>query len=232
MPRELYVTKLCPFAHRAWLTLIEVGAPHEVKVLDHSAFPDSFGTLYKGAIGADPESDGSVPVIVEDDFVLAESSVIAAFLATKYGSSAEGTALAPSALSAEDHARRQIFLEQVIPKIIGGFFGLLRAQGEDAQAAGRANLLGAVASLSKELGRVPGPYFAGELLSLADLLVWPIIARIPAASKLRGFVVPDTPEFAAYHAFNAAMRTRKSVKDTLFEDAWLARFTMMAAPPS
>jgi hypothetical protein len=104
-------------------TLIEVGAPHEVKVLDHSAFPDSFGTLYKGAIGADPESDGSVPVIVEDDFVLAESSVIAAFLATKYGSSAEGTALAPSALSAEDHARRQIFLEQVIPKVrdcVGG----------------------------------------------------------------------------------------------------------------
>lgn len=117
-------------------------------------------------------------------------------------------------------------------QVIGGFFRLLRAQGEEAQAAAKAGLLAAYARVSSEYSREGGPFFAGGRLSLADVLVWPITARLGVLAVLRGFTVPEAPEFTAFHAFVAAMRARPSVQATLFEDEWLAGLRHMAEPPA
>ena len=113
-------------------------------------------------------------------------------------------------------------------QIIGGFFKLLRARDEETQASSKVGLLKAIARLSAEYSRTPGPFFAGEQLSLADIFAWPFTARLGVLVALRGFAVPETPEFAGFHAYEAAMRLRASVRATLFEDVWLSAFRQMA----
>jgi glutathione S-transferase len=116
-------------------------------------------------------------------------------------------------------------------QLIRGFFGLLRAQGAEAQASARDNLLSALGEISAAYSRVPGPFFAGELFSLADVFTWPFIARLSVLKELRGFTIPDEPQYAALRAYISAMRSRKSVQETLFEDAWLAGMRPLSEPP-
>ena len=78
------------------------------------------------------------------------------------------------------------------------------------------------ARVSAEYSRSGGPFFIGERLSLTDILLWPITARLSALTVLRGFSLPATAEYAGSHSFIEAMRARASVQATLFEEEWLA----------
>jgi glutathione S-transferase len=103
-------------------------------------------------------------------------------------------------------------------QIIGGFYQGLRAGAGEAQEAATRDLLQAYARLSAEYARHGGPYFAGERLSLTDVLVWPWIARLSVLRHYRAFSVPDEPAYAAFHRFAAAMRARPAVQKTQAED--------------
>lgn len=204
-----------------------------------------FSKLYATAVGADASSTGKVPVLVDGPLVLAESAVVAEYLVNKFGpDNAKDTALSPTALSPEQRARAQIFAEQVIPavsvvsmwaegfrehlacrsccvQVYGGFYTLLRARGEEAQAAAATSLLGSLERLAAELAKdSSGPYFAGARLSLADVLIWPWIARIGILKHYRGFAVPQEPRFEAYHDFVSAMQARPAVRATQAEDSF------------
>ena len=105
-------------------------------------------------------------------------------------------------------------------QFVGAFYGLLRARGDEAQAAATATLLNATARISAEYARSEGPFFAGARLSLADVLIWPWIARLGTLQHYRKFAVPDEPQYAAYHAFVAVMRARPAVQATQSDDAY------------
>jgi glutathione S-transferase len=108
----------------------------------------------------------------------------------------------------------------IVSQLIKHWYGLLSAQEPEAQEAQRKDLLSAIQAISTVYSRTSGPYFLGERFSSADILVWPWIARLSVNAHYRGHSVPETPEFAAYHAFVAAMKTRPAVAKTQKEDAY------------
>jgi glutathione S-transferase len=148
-----------------------------------------------------------VPVIQDGDFVLAESAVIAHYIVNKYGG--------PLAdVTPEEEARIQIFQEQYGGYVISPYYGLLRAQDAETQAKQRDELLSVLRYISKQYSQTKGPYFLGDKFSFADLLWWPWIHRLSVLAHYRNFVVPQEPEYAAYHQYVAAMSARPSIQAT------------------
>jgi glutathione S-transferase len=104
--------------HPCLQTLTELGVSFELKDVSLSEKPVWFSERYATAVGADPESTGKVPLLIDGPFVLAESAVVAEYVVNKYGAEhAKGTALSPNALSPELQARARIFLEQTTSKV-------------------------------------------------------------------------------------------------------------------
>lgn len=227
----LVSSPICPFAQRAWLTALELGVAFELKETSLTDKPTWFSELYATAVGAEPTSNGKVPILVHGDLVLAESAVVAQYLVDTFGASAPAdTALGPASFSPALRARTQIFLEQVVSKVVKGFYALLMAQGAEAREKGLAELLAAMRVLNGALSRSGGPFFAGAHLSLADVLVYPWLARFNVLAHYRAFSLPNTPDFAAVHAFIAAMRARPSVAASAREDVWIAGYEHYANP--
>eukprot|EP01137_Pigoraptor_chileana_P013359 Opistho-2@66781 len=134
---------ICPFAHRVWLTLEEIGLKYETKETPLTDKP-AFTEIYGKALGSDPTSDGKVPVLQDDDFILTESAVVAEYLAEKYGHS---TGLLGK--SAEDRARIRIFTEQFTGKFIPLWYGVIRAQDDESKAKATKDFLALTARISK-----------------------------------------------------------------------------------
>lgn len=66
----LVTNRICPFAQRAWLTLLEKEVPftfREVNLVEKEAW---FTETYRRAYAHDPTSDGKVPVLIHNDQVL------------------------------------------------------------------------------------------------------------------------------------------------------------------
>lgn len=66
----LITNKVCPFAQRVWLTLLEKGCQFEFKEVSLTQKESWFTEIYKKAFGSDPNSDGKVPVIIHNDIIL------------------------------------------------------------------------------------------------------------------------------------------------------------------
>lgn len=77
----LIANKICPFAHRAWLTLLEKECHFEYKEVSLTKKEAWFTEIYKKAFGSDPNSDGKVPVIIHGDNILTESDLISWYIA-------------------------------------------------------------------------------------------------------------------------------------------------------
>jgi glutathione S-transferase len=89
LPTLRFLTSdVCPFAHRAWLALELAGAAYEkvdVTIAAGKKEPH-FTETYQRSLGANEGSDGKVPVIVDGDFALCESTPVAAYIdATRGG---------------------------------------------------------------------------------------------------------------------------------------------------
>jgi glutathione S-transferase len=78
-----------------------------------------------------------------------------------------------------------------------------------------------------------GPYFLGERASLADIMVYPWIARLGVLQHYRGFIVPEEPQYAAFHRFVAAFSARPSaaaVQSPL--EVYVKAYDSYANPPA
>ena len=199
----LVYAKHCPYAHRAWLAAEELGLDYIPKETSIKAGekPAWFTDLYKSALGANEGSDGKVPVLIDGDFILAESSVVVNYLFNKYGSTASNKSadllVAPSPFQ---QAHIEIYVDQVLNgKLVPANHGLIMAKSPDALLEKTQALLTAVAAVSAAYEKFGGPYFLGDKVTFADLVTWPIISRMGVAAHYRGFVVPDEPRFAAFH---------------------------------
>lgn len=151
--RQFYVARICPWAHRPWIVLQELGLPFEHIEIDLKVKADSFVHLYQGGtvVGGGP-GPAKVPVLVEHRpvaaggyFALAESAVIAQYLLDEYGS-ADGAFLARP--SAEAKARSAILVDHVGGRVIKHFYGLLMSQEAEAQATACTELLAALTGAS------------------------------------------------------------------------------------
>ena len=206
---------ICPFAHRAWLVLREVGADFEkVDVTLTAGKKEAYFTeIYRRALGANvmPDgslSDGKVPVIEDAGFVLCESAVVAAYVdETRGGGRLSGA-------DAKERAAIAIFNEQVGGPVMQKFYPFLMAQTPEAQAAGRAAFEAALSSFDKALAARGGPFAMGERLTLADTNVWPFVLRaMVVLGHYREWAL-DAARFPHAQRFVDAMRALPSVQAT------------------
>jgi glutathione S-transferase len=225
--------RICPFGHRVWLALLESNTPFEFveTSISPGEKPAWFTAAYRRALGADPASDGKVPVIEEtladgsNLTCLTESAVIADYLLASRDPS-----LLPS--SPIERVRTALFVDQALGKFIPAFYGLLRAQG-DAVEPKRVEFHAAVALVGAALDTSGGPFFLGARVSIADFLLYPFVERLCVLRHYRALQLPtEGASFAAFHRFSDAFRGRASAVATAQPESFFNEGYAKYANPS
>jgi len=236
----LYSNPICPFAHRAWLAVLEKNLPHEFKRIplageikkleeeklepkdlqDTEPLFKNWESLkqmkelkqwYKDNIN----ETGEVPSLSYKGKVVVESEIVAEFLQDAFPD--QGNRLLPN--DPYDVAKiRQAF--KVFSAIIPIMYGFLSNQEAEKDAEFAEKLTQGLGKFFGLFGRTSeGPYFLGKEFSLADLQVTPFFDRFRYSLKhYRGYsVLPsdDTHSWAkTARAWWAAIEQRESFKKT------------------
>jgi glutathione S-transferase len=170
MALTFYCLSGSPFSWKVWLSLESKNLAYGLKLLSADA-----GDLRSPAF-KEINPRGRVPVIVDDGFVLAESSAIIEYLEDRYSRS--GAALWPHDVKARAIARR-IAAESdnyVYPHVRRMVVELLMRRGQpdaDVVAEAKSALVSELAAM--ELAIV-GPFAAGAEPCAADFTLYPLMA--------------------------------------------------------
>jgi glutathione S-transferase len=196
----LYSSKICPFAHRCRLALAEVGMPYSLVEIDLRNKPHWYKDI-------NPKEE--VPAIKQNGFVLTESLVINEFINDLAGTHP----LMPESPQQKARVRRCIISAE--NALIPSFYRLLQAQNEEELIKAKDRMNKALQLLETDLHLFKGPYFFGQMLTLADIAVYPWFERWPAIEYYRRFSWPRA--LNALERWLVAMQTRQSVKNNLCE---------------
>jgi len=171
---KLYTNHGCPWAHRAHITLAELGLPFEEVIidLDTPRTPEYLKVNPRGL----------VPALEYNGEIITESAVVTQFLADAHPSSLVPTSTDPK--GPLSRARIAFFVDAWFSKVNSLFFKTQLAKTE-AEAEGFAKE--AVAAIIKEIEPLlgnAGPFFGGsEKLTLAEALTGPFILRFFSLAK-------------------------------------------------
>ena len=195
---KLISHRLCPFVQRAAITLEEKGVPFERVDIDLANKPDWFLKL---------SPLGKVPVlVVDDDTVLFESSVIAQYLDEVTG----GELLSRDPL---EKARELAWME-FASNLIGLIGNLYSARTASAFELAAGNLRQRFETLEAELG--DGPWFGGDRFSLVDAAFAPAFRYFEVIDRLiDSRLFASTPRLARWRD---ALAARPSVAAAVSND--------------
>jgi glutathione S-transferase len=170
----LYTNHGCPWAHRAHITLKELGLAYEEVIIDLDT--------PRPAWYLEINPRGLVPSIKYGDEILTESGIVSQFLADSYPSHL----LPPSNASngALTRARIGFFVDTFFTKVNGKIFEGLRAADDSGKAAASAEVFGAIKKEIEPLLENAGPYFNGAAkMTLAEALTGPFVLRLHAYAR-------------------------------------------------
>lgn len=189
---------LCPYVQRAAIALHEGGVPFERRNIDLANKPDWFLKL---------SPLGKVPIlVVNDDVVLFESSVIAQYVDENTGS----TLLSSDTLEKYSQLAWLEFASQVI----AGIGRMYSADTRSAVDNARTNLESKFRRLEQSLH--DGPWFANEHFTLVDAAFAPAFRYFDIIEDLSGFeFFARTPKVARWRS---ALSERPSVISAVSED--------------
>jgi glutathione S-transferase len=206
-----YNNRACPFCHRILLVLLELGIPFQDKPCNINAGQKEpwFTEVYQKALGANKKSDGRVPIIDDDGFILTESTVIVEYLVLKFG---PRTGIILKSETPQDTALAMIFEHLHTRRFLNAFFSVLKYQSNAAVLASTTEFLRVIQAISEAFTIHKGPYLLGENLTTSDLLFYPFVARLPVLHHIRGFLVPEQEVYLPFHRFCRAMEARPTVQ--------------------
>ncbi|KAF5717623.1 glutathione S-transferase [Fusarium mundagurra] len=171
----LYTNHTCPFAHRAHITLTELGLPFKEEIIDLNT-PRSPEYLQINPRGV-------VPSINYNGEIITDSAIVAQFLVDSYPNS-----LLPASSDRNGpltRARVAFFADTYSNKIqahVGKAIFMSKTEDEVNQAAD-----GVVAGIVKEvepLLKNAAPYFDGsDKLTFAEVLTAPLVIRLLSFTK-------------------------------------------------
>jgi glutathione S-transferase len=193
---ELFTARVCPYAHRTRLALLEKGLEADLVEVD-------FKNKSKRFLAVSPY--GRVPALVHGETVVYESAIINEYLDEVFPE----PALMPK--DAASRARVRIWIDYCDHQFLDDHYDLLKAREPAQRTHLMAKVLDRLRFIEREgLARSPGPYWLGAKVSLVDLAYYPFFERLPAWRHYRGLAIPeDCPRLAAWLA---AMGARASVK--------------------
>jgi glutathione S-transferase len=175
---ELFSARVCPFAHRSRLVLLEKNIDFVLVEIDLQNKPSWFRSVSLHA---------KVPALRHGDVTLCESAVINEYLEEVFPS--------PPLLPADPawRAQARLWIDFANTRFVPAFGKLLRAKSDHEQQEGRRELEDALDFIEREgfekLGGA-GPFWLGPKISLVDLTFYPWFERLPALTHYRGFEIP------------------------------------------
>lgn len=117
----LVINRVCPFAERSLIALLEKDVDFEVREVSLKEKEEFFRNTYREGYASDKNSDGKVPILIDGDLILCESDLIIEYIEKKYTDT--GIKLHP-----EDplkYVKMRNFINQT-SKLIGDFYSFMR----------------------------------------------------------------------------------------------------------
>lgn len=190
---RFWTSKFCPYAQRVAIALAENALPHEVRMIDLSAKPEEFVSLYKSAC-PEPDAKPQVPLIEinageREGRVMVSSLDICEYLLTKEGAADDGRSPVQ-----RESARR--FASSFQKELSGAAWVpiLLTEPGSDQECGALEKLrarLRAVDALLQE-SEASGPFLLGNDFSIAEIASAPFALRLAKVlPALRPTILPD-----------------------------------------
>ena len=208
---ELFTARVCPYAHRSRLALLE-------KDLDFDHIEIDFKNKSNRFLAVSPY--GKVPALVHDGQTIYESLIINEYLDEVF----PDPRLMPD--DPLTRAKARIWIHYCEEYFTGDQYALLKNQDPGRHAellAGMQDRLRFVETegFAKLSGK--GPYWLGTDVSLVDLAWFPFFERLPAWTYYRGLAIPD--DCSRLLNWIAAMSARPSVKQVANDGSYyIARY--------
>ncbi|KAF2403773.1 glutathione-S-transferas-like protein omega 1 [Trichodelitschia bisporula] len=204
----LYTNHGCPYAHRAHITLRELGLEYEEVIIDLSTprEPWYLEVNPRGLVPSIKYSDGELK-----DEIITESAIVAQFLADLNPSHLLPASNA-SPTAALTRARINFFVDTWNTKIGSFMFALFRAADEGERQAKAAEWVAAVEKEIEPLLKDAGPFFGGaQKLTLAEVNIAPFLLRIFALSEAE--VLPSSVKAGLLKLPNFARWSQATIKE-------------------
>lgn len=195
---ELFSARICPYAERTRLVLIEKGIDFELVEIDLGDKPKRF---------LDVSPYGKVPAIVHDGEALFESAIINEYL---------DEIVPEPRLMPDDpvqRARTRIWTHYCDEVFLTDYYGLLRNQDAGRHAELKDKVVAHLRTIEAQgLGALSpkGPFWFGAEPTLVDFAYFPFFERLPAWAHYRGVSIPS--ECPRLKRWVAAMWMRDSVR--------------------
>lgn len=209
MTLELFTARVCPYAHRTRLVLLEKG-------LDAALHEIDFKNKSKRFLEVSPY--GRVPALVHDGVVVYESAIINEYLDEVFPT----PRLMPAAPALKAFTR--IWIDYLDHQVLDDYYDLIKARDAAAAAALKAKVEDRFRVIERDgLARHggAGPYWLGAEASLLDFAYYPFFERLPAWRHYRGVDVPA--DCGRLRAWMAAMAARPSVRSMANDGAYYVK---------
>ncbi|KAF2493219.1 thioredoxin-like protein, partial [Lophium mytilinum] len=175
----LYTNHRCPWAHRAHITLKEIGLPYEEVIidLDRPRDPWYLEVNPRGLVPSIKYSNGAIK-----DEIITESGIVSQFLADAHPSHLLPASNTPE--GALKRARINFFVDTWFSKIGSFQFKILLEESEEKKEELVKEFLGLVEKEIEPLLKDAAPFFGGsEKVTLAEALTAPFALRNNSLSK-------------------------------------------------
>lgn len=209
---KLLLIKASPYAMSCAIALREKGVEFEEVDQDLTA---------KGhlLLRSNPVYE-EVPVLIHNGTPIAQSLVILEYIEEVWPPSHTTPSLLPG--SAYHRSLSRFWADFVNKKFFVTGIHLLRRVGED-HATARKEVVEHFLTLEKGMRAIgsEGPFFLGEKMSMADVMLAPLITWLLTFEELGDFKFPGPDKCARIHKWLAAMREHPSVAASLPSSDWL-----------
>ncbi|PSN60967.1 thioredoxin-like protein [Corynespora cassiicola Philippines] len=200
----LYTNHRCPWAHRAHITIKELGLPYEEVIIDLDKPREPW------YLEVNPR--GLVPTIKYNDEIIAESGIVSQFLADAYPSHLLPASGTPEA--ALTRARINFFVDTWFSKVGSYWYRILQIDSVEDKEALSKEFIGLVAKEIEPLLKDANPFFGGSSkITLAEALTAPFILRIYSFAKA------DLLPQSIISGFNALPNFSKWAAETIKQES-------------
>ena len=175
---ELFSARVCPFAHRSRLALMEKNLPFTLINIDLRNKPDWYSQVNPA---------GTVPALRQGDFLLHESLVVNEYV----NECCAEPPLLPTTV--QQRAEARLWIDYAGSSFVPLFYRLLKAQQEEEQGRVAGEMCRVLTVLDGELLRRKGegPYWFGWQVGLTDIAFYPWFERWAVLEHYRGLGIPD-----------------------------------------
>ena len=204
---KFYNAWYCPFAQRAWMTLVHKDIDFEYIEVDPYDKSESWLKISRGA--------GMVPVLIQPNDDGSETTIVESTRVLEYLED-----LQPEspifANQPNQKAEQKYWMDHVSNKITPYFYQFLKAADSDqVQAQSREKLLDGIISITQAMDD-GGPFFNGDQLSAVDIAFFPFAFRINLLlGRYRDFYLPTEGSiWPRYQQWYNAVLNHPSFKTT------------------